>query len=322
MQEKGQVLLFLNRRGYSPTLLCHSCGWVVVCDHCDARLTLHQHSNRLICHHCGAMKSVPRLCQDCRQSELINLGIGTERIELVLKEHFPDEKILRIDRDTTRKKDSMQNYLAQVHNREVNILIGTQMIAKGHHFPALTLCVIIDADGGLFSVDFRALERMAQLLIQVAGRAGREERAGEVIIQTHHPEHPLLQCLLQEGYRRFSERVLRERAAVDLPPYGHLALIKAESVQREYSQEFLENTKQLAQHHIEKNNSRDVVKLLGPIPAPMERKAGRYRHQLLLQSLNRSALQALLKPLAQDLSQSKNSRKVRWSLDVDPQDVL
>ncbi len=313
LARQGQILLFLNRRGYAPALLCHDCGWISSCDRCDAQLTLHQQPKRLRCHHCEATRAVPKTCAECHSAELIQVGQGTEQIEQTITELFPQRSVVRIDRDSTRAKGSMKLLLDAVHTQEANILVGTQMLAKGHHFSALTMVVIVDADGGLFSSDFRALERMGQLMVQVMGRAGRVEQMGEVFIQSHHPEHPLLQCLLNEGYAVFAQKLLQERAEAGLPPYAHTALLRAESTRQSHPFDFLETAKQ----SFKRSTS---VQALGPIPASMERKAGRFRAQLLLQSPQRAGLQAELKQLVQRLSQTKLSHPVRWSIDVDPQE--
>src|SRR3569832_2032711 len=221
-----QVLLFLNRRGYAPTLLCHDCGWVARCRRCDAHLIYHAAQRRLRCHHCGAEQKAEAHCPACRSEELRPLGHGTERVEQVLRERFPDHSVARIDRDGTRRKGALQQLLDEAHRGEHSILIGTQMLAKGHHLPKVSLAAILDADQGLFSVDFRASESLAQLITQVAGRAGRAEHAGEVLIQTHHPDHPLLRTLLSEGYARFAGAALTERREAALPPYSYLVLLR------------------------------------------------------------------------------------------------
>lgn len=313
----GQVLLFLNRRGYAAVLMCHHCGWMAKCARCDARLTLHFQPERLHCHHCGAVKSPPKRCADCRYPELITVGQGTERIEEVIAQQFPEYRGVRIDRDSTQRRGSIEKLLAEVHEQKAQILIGTQMLAKGHHFPRLTLVAIVDADNGLFSVDFRAIERMAQLLVQVAGRAGRTERAGEVIIQTHHPDHPHLQLLLKSGYQRFAQAVLTERRQALLPPFAYLALLRAESNQREITHAFLD----AAKTNLENLPLIGKMNLLGPVPAPMERCAGRFRGQLLLQAVKRTELQSVLREWMPTLSRCKLAAKVRWSLDIDPQEL-
>ncbi len=313
----GQVLLFLNRRGYAPMLLCHGCGWVATCPRCDARMTLHRHDHRLRCHHCGSERPLPNKCPECKGEELRQLGYGTERIEEDLQQHFPDATIVRIDRDSTRRKGSMQQLLDEIHSGRGQILVGTQMLAKGHHFPQVTLAAILDADYGLYSADFRAAERMAQQVLQVAGRSGRAERQGEVLIQTHHPENPLLATLLQRGYRAFAGELLQERQATTWPPYSHLALLRAEATHAEQPMAFLQQAKQLAARY-----QVPGVQLLGPLPAPMPKRAGRYRAQLLIQASERPALHQLLKPWVLELENAKTSRQVRWTLDVDPMELF
>ncbi len=313
----GQVLLFLNRRGYAPTLLCHDCGWVAQCRRCDAHMTLFAGQRRLRCHHCGSERPADPACPECESRALSPVGAGTERLEEALQDLFPDIGIARIDRDTTRRKGALQSLLDSVHEGATRILVGTQMLAKGHHFPEVTLVAMVDVDQGLFSADFRATERMAQLITQVAGRAGRAERPGQVLIQTHHPDHPLLQRLLREGYAAFARAALEERRQANLPPYSHLALLRAEAVDAELPLKFLRHACELA----EALQGRGV-QLLGPIPAPMERRAGRVRAQLLLQADRRADLHRLLGPWAQQLETDRLARKVRWSIDVDPQEMF
>lgn len=317
LQQDGQVLLFLNRRGYAPVLLCHDCGWLASCPRCDARFTYHAGQKRLHCHHCGSERPWPRQCADCGGEALLPIGHGTERVEEVLHRRYPDMGIERIDRDATRRKGRLEEKLARVHSGQARLLIGTQMLAKGHHFPDVSLVGILDADQGLFSADFRAGERMAQMILQVAGRAGRAERAGEVLIQTHHPEHPLLRLLIEQGYTDFATAALAERQQAELPPYSHLVLLRAEASTASAAEEFLQQARQLALEHASEN-----VLLLGPVPAPMEKRAGRYRAQLLLQANKRTALQQLLKQWLPRLEKSSLARKVRWSLDVDPGEMF
>ncbi len=313
----GQVLLFLNRRGYAPTLLCHDCGWVSHCQRCDAHMTYYARSGRMRCHHCGAERPVPPQCPDCGSLDLRPIGQGTERIEQSLKKLFPDVGVVRIDRDSTRRKGAMDALLAEVRSGEGRILIGTQMLAKGHHFPNVTLVGILDADQGLFSVDFRAGERMAQLIVQVAGRAGRADKPGTVLIQTHVPDHPLLRLLVEQDYARFARAALTEREEAQMPPFSHLALLRAEAVDKQAPQAFLQEAKQEAELL-----PHEGIWLLGPVPAPMERRAGRNRAQLLLQADSRQALHRLLHAWAPALEGLKSGRKVRWSLDVDPGELF
>lgn len=313
----GQVLLFLNRRGYAPTLLCHDCGWVAECDRCDARMTMHRGSGRLRCHHCGAERPVHPACPACGSVDLRALGQGTERIEGFLRERFPDTGVVRIDRDTTRRKGALEDKLASVHSGANRILVGTQMLTKGHHFPEVTLVGVVDMDHGLFSSDFRAGERMAQMVIQVAGRAGRAQQPGQVVIQTHQPEHPLLHALVRQDYLAFARMALQERRDARLPPFASLALLRAEATDREAPSRFLDQAAQCA-----RELAPEGIELFGPVPAPMERRQGRYRAMLLLQAEERSQLQRLLSPLAPALEKLPKTRSVRWSLDIDPIDTL
>ena len=313
----GQVLLFLNRRGFAPTLICHECGWLAGCERCDARLTLHtQRRQRLICHHCGVEQAAPTRCPACAGVDLRALGQGTERIEQYLQQHFGEVGIARIDRDSTRRKGSLEALLADIHAGRRRVLLGTQMLAKGHHFPDVTLVGIVDADGGLFGTDFRASERMAQLILQVAGRAGRAERPGVVVVQTHHPQHPLLNTLVREGYGAFARATLAEREAALLPPFSNQALLRADATDPLRPLGFLEDAlaRGLAIGM--------AVELLGPVPAPMERRAGRYRAQLLVQANERALLHGFLDRWLAALPTCREARRVRWSLDVDPLDLL
>ncbi len=312
----NQAMLFLNRRGYSPTLQCHGCGTVVECPRCNRPYTWHKRRNRLLCHHCGGDHPARMNCVNCPESELSQIGHGTERLEETLAQQLPEARILRIDRDSTRAQGAMGRMMAQIHAGEANLLIGTQMLAKGHHFPALTLVGIIDADRGLFSADFRAAERMAQLFVQVCGRAGRGDRRGQVLIQTHHPDHPFLRSLVEHGYERFTQLALAERQAAQLPPYSHLALLRAEHYQAGPAQRFLE----LARARLEDIDPR--LQVFGPVPAVLERRAGRFRFQLLVQASQRARLGRALTQWLQQLDSEPLAGKVRWSLDVDPQEML
>ncbi len=316
LAQHGQVLLFLNRRGFAPVLLCHDCGWIAECRRCDARMTLHRKSGELRCHHCGSQRRAETICPTCNNDDLLAVGEGTERIEQALQSYFPDETVLRIDRDTTRRKGALETALADAQSGKARILLGTQMLAKGHHFPNVTLAAILDADQGLFSADFRASERMAQLIVQVAGRAGRADKPGEVVIQTHHPEHPLLHQLIAGGYTAFAEAALRERQEAMLPPFASLALLRAEATRTDYPRDFLQRARELAEPLCNNN-----VQLWGPVAAPMERRAGRYRAQLMVQAAKRADLQQLLKNWIPQLEGEKSARKVRWSIDVDPVDT-
>nr|WP_215730902.1 primosomal protein N' [Pseudomonas lalucatii] len=316
-----QVLVFLNRRGFAPTLLCHDCGWLSECPRCDARMTVHQRSNELRCHHCGHVQRRPSHCPKCQKLDLRPVGAGTERAEERLAILFPQIPVLRVDRDSTARKEAMNNLFDTVQRGEPCILVGTQMLAKGHHFPRVTLVAILDADGGLFSADFRASERMAQLIVQVAGRAGRAEEPGRVIVQSHLADHPLLVQLTEQGYFAFAEQALGERRNAGLPPFCHLALLRAEAHRPGQAEEFLDAA--CAEAELLLNElGLDGIELLGPVPAPMERRAGRYRAQLLLQSGARAPLHRLLHVWLAALERLPGGRTVRWSLDVDPIDLF
>lgn len=311
----GQVLLYLNRRGYAPTLFCPACSWAAPCGECDARMTVHLKRHRLICHHCGAQAPVPFACPTCG-AELRPVGQGTERIEDALDEFFPGVPVVRIDRDTIQSRGEIEAALQRVHSGAARILVGTQMLTKGHDFPDVTLVIVLNADQGLFGSDFRASERLAQSIVQVAGRAGRATRPGEVLVQTACPEHPLLVRLMSEGYDGFARAALAERAEARWPPFSRLALLRAEATAREQALEFLEAARTLAL-----GPAGDAVRLLGPAAAAMERRAGRYRAHLLLESESRGALQHLLGPWLEAIGGLPSARRVRWSIDVDPLEV-
>jgi primosomal protein N' (replication factor Y) len=280
-------------------------------------MTYHKHKNRLSCHHCEHHERLPKACPDCSSHQLIEVGHGTERLGETLAELLPDAKILRIDKDSTRRKGSMQKMLDDIHAGDADILIGTQMLAKGHHFPKVTLVGIVDADRGLFSVDYRASERMAQILMQVSGRAGRDEAPGYVIVQTHYPEHPLLDKLAHHDYQQFAQLLLEERQQAQLPPFSYQALLRAESNNQQIAYKFLN----LARSKLQVLSD-GKLEIYGPVSAPMEKRAGRYRFQLLVQADNRQAIKKFLTPLIEILDNLPEARKVRWSVDVDPQDML
>jgi primosomal protein N' (replication factor Y) len=312
----NQVLLFLNRRGFAPILTCHDCGWVGGCPHCDARLTLHLDRRRLACHHCGWTRAIPRACPDCAKDDLRPLGQGTERLEAEVERLFPGVPMARIDRDSTRG-GRLAGLLEGARRGDYPILIGTQMLAKGHHLPGVTLVGILDLDQGLYGADYRAPERMAQLIVQVAGRAGRAERPGRVVLQTRHPDHPLLAALLGGGYAAFAEGALAERRAALLPPFSHQALLRAEGRTAQDAADLLTRAAALA-----RGPGPAGLALWGPVPAPMERRAGRYRAQLLVQAERRAGLQAFLAAWVPGLRGLRVPAGVRWSLDVDPQEMV
>ncbi|MBT8092856.1 MAG: primosomal protein N' [Gammaproteobacteria bacterium] len=308
----GQALIFLNRRGFAPTLICSSCGHIAGCHRCDSRLTVHARSRELRCHHCGASRPLDEICGECG-SAVRPLGEGTERLEDALRVRFKDRVIMRVDSDSTQRKGAIEEVLGQAKQGEADILVGTQMLSKGHHFPHLTLVGVVNADQGLFGTDFRSAERMAQSILQVAGRAGRESRQGEVLIQTAFAEHAFWKTLIEGGYQQVAEEALAERRLTGWPPFTRLALIRAAAHDRKDALEFLEVARRLVAR-----SATDTLRVLGPVDAPMARKAGRYRAQLLLQSGQRKLLHAVLAQLRPMLEEQKTSRKVRWSIDVDP----
>ncbi len=318
--EKGnQVLLFLNRRGYAPILLCHECGWIAQCEHCDRPFTYHKKQNILICHHCDRKTKVPRQCAKCGSTHLITSGVGTEQLETVLKEKFPQYGIARIDRDSTARKGAMEIQLQQIKSKQSRILIGTQMLAKGHHFPDVTLVAMVNIDGALFSQDFRSEERLAQLYVQVAGRAGRGDKTGEVVLQTHFPQHPLLQTLLTQGYAEFAMQALQLRQSMGLPPFAAQALFRARSKNSESAVEYLTALERFFNHYCLQNNI-NGLQILGPIEALQAKKAGQFHWQLLLQHSSRAVLQYCLSYFAEIKSQLNLNQNVHMVLDVDPQD--
>ena len=318
LQKGNQVLLFLNRRGFAPALLCHECGWIATCSHCDKPLTYHQQQRAMRCHHCSAQKPIPRQCGDCGSTHLITTGLGTEQLEQTLKERFPQYGITRIDRDSTARKGKLESHLDDIKQGKSQILIGTQMLAKGHHFPNVTLVALINVDSSLFSVDFRAEERLAQLYVQVAGRAGRAEKQGEVILQTHYPEHPLLQRLLTDGYRAFADDALKMRHTMGLPPFSSQALFKAQSRKSQDAEQLLNDIAAYF-YHWKQTHNQPHLQILGAMPAPFAKKADNFRWQLLLQHPSRTGLQ---KALTDFHCQWENKpSQVRLNLDVDPQDL-
>ncbi len=321
LQAGNQVLVFLNRRGFAPTLQCADCGWVSECAHCDARMTLHRTTPHLRCHHCDARRPVDRHCPQCKSRNLQALGLGTERLQAWLQALYPQTRVLRIDRDTTRRKNELDVLLNEVHQGGPCVLIGTQMLAKGHHFPRVTLVGVLDADAGLFSADFRGQEHTAQLLMQVAGRSGREGMPGEVLIQTRHAAHPTLQTLVRDGYGHFARLLLQERQLAGMPPCTALALIRAESEDYRAPESFLALVRQMAETLTGQASGHGVT-LMGPLPSPMEKRAGKFRAQLQISAPQRPALQQLLTQLCPQVESLREARTVRWSVDVDPQDML
>ena len=314
LERGNQVLLFINRRGFAPALFCPQCQTAEECDRCDARMTVHARTGKLLCHHCGRERALQWACARCG-AERIGVGAGTERVTDELRSLYPDRRIERLDRDVTVRRGALAAVLADVARGDTQILVGTQMLTKGHDFPRVTLVGVLNADQGLFGTDFRSNERLAQTIVQVAGRAGRRDQPGEVVIQTSFPEHPLLRSLLDRDYTAFAELALEERRRTGWPPFSHLAVWRAEATQRPRVFELLEKLRDHAETH------RGAVEVLGPAPAPMERSRGRYRAQLLFQSGERNALHALVTMTLEALRGWREARRVRWSIDIDPAEV-
>lgn len=316
LAESGQALIYLNRRGFAPTLICSGCGHVAECSRCDSRMTVHAKDGRLRCHHCGSARPLDEHCGECGAA-MRPLGEGTQRLEDELVRRYPDRQVMRIDSDSTQRKGAMDEALQRATRGDADILVGTQMLSKGHHFPKLTLVGIVNADQGLFGSDFRSDERLAQAIIQVAGRAGRESRVGEVIIQTAFPAHPFWKRLLEGGYSSVAHDALEERRAANWPPFSRLALLRSAATRRNDAHAFLD----VAAGFIA-GLARGRLRVLGPVDAPMARRAGRYRAQLLLQSADRRELHAVLRELRPMLEADATARKVRWSIDVDPVELF
>jgi primosomal protein N' (replication factor Y) len=314
LQQGGQVVVFLNRRGYAPVLLCHCCGWSAKHEGCGRHFTWYQSRHRLVCHHCDVVTAVPSVCPQCKAAatQFVGVGAGTERLEAVLKRTFPDEPLVRIDRDVVQHKGALDAALDQIHAGFAKIIIGTQMIAKGHHFTAVTLVAVVDVDGALYSLDFRALERLGQVITQVAGRAGRADKPGEVYLQTHQPDHPMLRLLLKEGYHALAKKLLVDRQQVGWPPFSYLAAIRAEGKQQRIVIQTLQQIKQ----QVLRQQAAPLT-LSGPVPCLLSQRAGLYRYQVLLQTSERKVLHQWLQWL-QTLSMPTSVR-LQWL--VDPQEV-
>jgi primosomal protein N' (replication factor Y) len=324
LDNKEQVLVFLNRRGYAPALHCTSCGWVSQCPRCTTFTVLHRSTpgrHQLHCHHCGYQQRVPAACPDCGDQDLQPMGRGTQRIEEHLAELFPEARIARIDADSTRKKGSAQALFASVHAGEVDILVGTQMVAKGHDFANLGLVGVLNADAMLFSQDFRAPERLFAQLMQVSGRAGRHTGHGEVIVQTGYPEQPVYQALLRHDYSGFARHSMQEREAATLPPFSHQALLSAEARDLNVALEFLQGARASALEWMAQQQSTEMITLYDPVPLRIVRVDNMCRAQLLLEATHRPALQSLLRNWLAELNDSPEARKVRWQLEVDPLEI-
>ncbi len=312
LERSEQCLVYINRRGFAPVLLCHACGWMAGCQRCSARLTLHSKSTKLKCHYCGHEESVVHRCPDCGNQDLRGLGQGTQRVEDALNARFPDARVLRVDSDSTRRRGTFAAMRESIHSEKIDILVGTQMLAKGHDFPKLTLVVVLGADHALFSSDFRAGERLFQQLMQVAGRAGRRDLPGQVLVQTEFPRHPIYVALASNDFAEFAKNLLKERRAAGFPPYVYQAVLRAEAHQESDMWSYLKDAAQKALSSVQ-----DSITLYDPVPAPVFRIAGRYRGQLLMQASSRPSLRRFLSRWHPLLGDGK-SGSVRWVLDVDP----
>ncbi len=310
----NQVLFFVNRRGYAPALQCHQCGHVVECDGCGAPMTMHMSTNNLQCHRCGYANRIPNKCSECGSQELISHGIGTEKLEQFLDYYFSPYKSVRIDSDSVRSKQAFAMMLEDIHANKYQLLVGTQILSKGHHFPNVTLAIILNIDSLLFSGDYRAAERIGQLVTQLSGRAGRANKKGEVWLQTHQPGHPLLQDLLNNGYTHYSRSLLEERKAANLPPFSYLSLLRTETQVAEIGIEFL----QYARSMLTQFSNATVI---GPLPSLIEKKQRRYRYQLLIKCHSRKYLHAMFAQVLHELEKHKGANKIRWHLDMFPTDI-
>jgi len=316
----NQVLVFINRRGFAPILSCTNCGWIAECEDCVSQMSVHAKPPSLRCHHCGIAKQLPAVCSTCHEEGLTTIGAGTQRLENFLEQRFSTFPVIRIDRDSTRSKNKLTSMLNQIQIGKPCILLGTQILTKGHHFPAITLVAIVDADAGLFSPDFRGQEFMAQTVVQVSGRAGRAEKSGEVVIQTRHSTHKALTQLTQKNYKELAMYLLEERKAASMPPFAQLVLLKAEGNTLNESINLLQRMNKVSIKLIRESNSN--IRTVGPVPAPMEKKAGRYRAQLLFKAENKNTMQQFLTQFVYQIDQIKLSRNLRWSLDVDPREMI
>jgi len=317
LRQNSQVLLYLNRRGFAPVVMCHECGWQAVCRHCDSRLTLHQSLNRLLCHHCGFAQPVPSACGECDNTDIRHYGIGTEQLEQGMIKHFPNYSVLRIDRDSITSRDDFARKMGALRQGGPCLLIGTQMIAKGHDYPAITMSAILDADQALFSASYRASERLVQTAVQVSGRSGRGDRAGEAYLQTDFPDHPLMQALANQDYRKIADTITRERKMLGFPPYARVVMFRADALSLRQATEKLDEIK----HCLAASTIRHQVKCIGPIPALMTRRIGRYRAQLCLIGPDTRKLRSVLGEAMPAIESIKSTPKVKWVVDVDALDL-
>jgi len=307
----NQALVFLNRRGWSPKLTCHDCGWVAECDECDTYLTYHKHINKLRCHHCERIYGIPEFCSECGSQKVETMGVGTEKIHQGLVDNLKDVKVIRVDRDTVKTPNQWQRTVDEIKTGDPCVMVGTQMLSKGHDFPNLTLVVCVNVDNSFFSIDFRATEHLSQLMIQVSGRAGRKDKTGKVVIQSHCPQHEFFKLLLGKSYQDYALHELEQRAAVGFPPASYMAIIRARSRNEKTVNEFFESI-------LADTTENETVSIMGPIPAPMYKKMGQFQMQLIFNGNNRKSLHNTLKQIICLLRNNKICNNVIWSLDLDP----
>jgi len=321
--QRRQALLFINKRGYAPVLFCPACQWLAVCRHCDARLTFHQSLGVLRCHHCDTRYEVPHICPQCRTSTLKPLGVGTESIEEVLHRHFPEVPVIRFDRDAVTSQRQLETLLARIRQTRPCLIVGTQLLAKGHDFPDLTLVGIVDPDAGLFSSDFRAAEKTAQLLLQVAGRAGRAEHAGEVLIQTRFPDHPLVQALIHQDYGQIADHELSLRKQAGLPPWGAMAVLRGEASSAERCEKGLTELV-VSLRSLATDLPHGALAVHGPYPATVARRKGRFHAVAWIVGLQRKTMNRVLRHWLDTVLTRANPTPsgLRWHLDVDPVDTV
>ncbi|MCP4186685.1 MAG: primosomal protein N' [Gammaproteobacteria bacterium] len=317
LDANGQVLLYLNRRGFAPMVMCHECGWQSHCQHCDARLTLHQTVQRLLCHHCGFAQPVPPACPECGHAGIKHYGIGTEQLEQRLQQLFTETPVIRIDRDVVSGRHQLATKLEALNRGEPCLLIGTQMIAKGHDYPAITMSVILDADQALFSASYRASEGLVQTIFQVSGRSGRGQRAGEAYVQTRFPEHPLMKSLMQQSYREIAASILSERRLLGFPPYARVIMFRADALSLQQAMNKLEEIRSI----LDARTSAYGLRCIGPIPALMTRRIGRYRAQLCLMSADLRKLRSVLRASMPEIENVTSTHSVKWMIDVDALDL-
>ena len=317
LERRGQVLIYLNRRGFAPIVMCHECGWQALCQNCDSRMTLHQSVQALVCHHCGARQGIPETCAECGHPEVKHYGIGTEQLEQGLQQRYPDTPILRIDRDSIATREALKTRLQQLQSGKPCILVGTQMIAKGHDYPAITLSVVLDADQALFSASYRASERLSQTLFQVSGRSGRGDREGEAILQTRFPEHPLMQSLTRQDYRAIAGQLLQERRLLGFPPYARVVIFRADATELKQALAQLDRIRD----ELATTRRFDALSCIGPMPALMTRRIGRYRAQLCLLAQDYQVLRSVLSEAMPAIQQIPSNARVNWSIDVDAYDL-